>query len=143
MSSNVTIAQALSSHAKAADPTRAALETILAERNNLSSQNSQLWNHLKKQRQNYALAVADVKRLRSERDLLKQKLEAVKGREDPDDKDMKASTSTLSGPGRSSTETTRDTDNGAPLDANQSGSSHRIRPVRHYSEESPGMHSLF
>jgi RalA-binding protein 1 len=46
----------------------------LLERNTLSSQNSQLWNHLKKQRNNYQLAVSDVKRLRGERDGLRVKL---------------------------------------------------------------------
>lgn len=143
MSSTITIAQVLASHAKAPDPTRAALETILAERNNLSAQNSQLWNHLKKQRHNYALAVTDVKRLRAERDQLKQKLEVInKGREVPDDKNTKGSTSASGGPGRSSTETTRDINNDALLEPSQSNSSHRIRPIRHHSEESPGMHSL-
>ena len=50
MSSSISIEQALANHVNSSNPTRAALETILAERNNLSSQNSQLWNHLREQR---------------------------------------------------------------------------------------------
>lgn len=87
--------------------------------------------------------MTDVKRLRAERDQLKQKLEAInKGREVPEDKDTKGSTSASSGPGRSSTDTTRDVNNDALLEPSQSNSSNRIRPIRHHSEESPGMHSL-
>ena len=61
MSSSISIEQALANHANSSNTTHAALETILARRNNLSSQNLQLWNHLRKQRHNYSLASNDVK----------------------------------------------------------------------------------
>lgn len=76
-SSQLTADQLIAQHANSHDPTRAALEAVLNERNSLSAQNSQLWNHLKKQRNNYQLAASDVKRLRGERDLYKAKLQAA------------------------------------------------------------------
>ena len=93
--------QALASHADLSSPTRAALETILAERNNLSSQNSQLWNHLRKQRHSYSLASAsnDVKRSRAERDQLRARLETLtKGKEVSGDKNLSAPMPAPSGP---------------------------------------------
>ena len=91
--------QALASHADLSNPTRAALETILAEWNHLSSQNSQLWNHLRKQRHSYSLASNDVKRSRAERDQLQAKFETLtKGRGVSDDKNLSVSTSASSGP---------------------------------------------
>ena len=74
MSSAMTIEQVLAAHASAPDPLRAALESVLHERNSLSAQNSQLWNHLKKQRSNYQMAASDVKRIRAERDNLRSRL---------------------------------------------------------------------
>ena len=91
MSSSISIEQALVNHANARNaspavnlssvmkptPTRAALPIILAERNHLSSQNSELWNHVRKQRHRYSLASNDVKRLRTERVQLRAKLEIL------------------------------------------------------------------
>ena len=119
---SISIEQALANHANSSNPTRAALETILAERNNLSSQNSQLWNHLRKQRHNYSLASNDVKRLRAERDQLRAKLESLtKGKEVSDDKNLNASTSASSGPGRSSDEANRDASNDVSGKPSESG----------------------
>ena len=141
MSTSISIEQALANHVNSSNPTRAALETILAERNNLSSQNSQLWNHLRKQRHNYSLASNDVKRLRAERDQLRAKLESLtKGKEVSDDKNLNASTSASSGPGRSSDEANRDASNDVSGKPSESSSSSRARPTRHHSEGTPGMH---
>ena len=108
MSLSISIEQALANHANSSNPTGAALETILAEQN-LSPQNSRLRNHLRQQRHNYSLASNDVKRLRAERDQLRAKLESLtKGKEVFDDKNLNASTTALSGPGRSSDEANRD-----------------------------------
>lgn len=74
LNSQITLEQALAAHANARDPARAALEAILQERNTLSYQNSQLWNHLKKQRSNYQAAAVDLKRIRAERESLRTKL---------------------------------------------------------------------
>ena len=135
--------QALASHADLSNPTRAALETILAERNNLSSQNPQLWNHLRKQRHSYSLASNDVKRSRAERDQLRGKLETLtKGKEVSDDKNLNASTSASSGPGRSSDEANRDASNDVSMLPNESSSSPRAQPTRQHSEGAPGMHSV-
>ena len=98
MGSSTSIEQAPANHANSSNPTRAALETILAERNNLSSQNSQLWNHLRKQRHSYSLASNDVKGSRAEREQLRAKPETLtKGKEALDDKNLSATTSASGG----------------------------------------------
>ena len=123
------------------NPTHAALETILVRRNNLSSQSLQLWNHLRKQRRSYSLASNDVKRLRAERDQLWAKLETLtKGKEVSDDKNLNASTSASSGPGRSSDEANRDASNDVSIKPSESSSSSWAQPTCHHSEGTPGMH---
>ena len=98
MNSSILIEQALANHANSSNPTYAALETILAERNNSSSQNSQLWDNVRKQRLNYSLASNDVKRSRAERDQSRAKPETLaKGKEVSDDKNLSASTSASGG----------------------------------------------
>ena len=142
MSTSISIEQALANHANSSNPTRAALETILAERNNLSSQNSQLWNHLRKQRHNYSLASNDVEGLRIERDQLRAKLETLtKGKEASDDKNLDASTSASSGSGCSSDETNRDASNDdVSITPNEPSSSARAQPTHQHSEGTSGMH---
>ena len=141
MSSSISIEQALANHANSSNTTHAALETILAERNNPSSRNSQLWDDVRKQRLNYSLASNDVKRLRAERDQLRAKLETLtKGKEVSDDKNLNASTSASSGPGRSSDEANRDASNDVSGKPSESSSSSRARHAWHHSEGTPGMH---
>jgi RalA-binding protein 1 len=70
----ITIEGSLAAHASYADPTRAALETVIADRNTFSAQNVQLWNHMRKQRSYHIHLVKDVDRLRHERDVLRHKL---------------------------------------------------------------------
>lgn len=82
----MTIDAVLALHAQAPDPAKAALESILNERNTFASQNSQLWNLMRKQRSHYAHMTKDVERLRSERDALKQRLKEYEraGRDQPE-----------------------------------------------------------
>ena len=120
---------------------RAALETILAGRNHLSSQNSQLWNHVRKLRHKYSLASNDVKRLRTERVQSRAKLETLmKGKEVSKDKSLNASTSASSGPGSSSDEANHDASNDVSMKPSESSSSLTARPTRHHPEGTPGGH---
>ena len=134
--------QALASHADLSNPTRAALETILAEWNHLSSQNSQLWNHLRKQRHNYSLASNDAKRLRAGHDQLRAKLETLtKGKEVSNDKNLNAPASASSGFERSSDEANRDASNDLSMKPSESSSSSCAQLTRHHSERrTSGMH---
>ncbi|TDL23658.1 RhoGAP-domain-containing protein [Rickenella mellea] len=70
----VTIDAALAPHLNAQNPPQAALESILAERNTLSSQNAQLWKLIEKQRSAYGQMLKELERIRAERDLYKSKL---------------------------------------------------------------------
>lgn len=133
----ITLDQALSTHAKADNPARAALEATLADRNNLSFQNAQLWKHLRRQRTNYAQAMKDVGRLRGERDSLKEKLQRLEksvgvqplnGRPH----DLSSSTS------RTATAVHRDTSESYASTPTTSDSDPRSRMVRHQSDETPG-----
>ena len=97
MSSLISIGQVLANHTNSSNPTCAAPETILAKRNNHSSQDSQQ-NHLRKQRHSYSLASNDVKGSRAEREQLRAKPETLtKGKEAPDDKNLSATTSASGG----------------------------------------------
>ncbi|TFK51688.1 RhoGAP-domain-containing protein [Heliocybe sulcata] len=73
----VSLEAALASHANAPSPHLAALEQILTERNNLSSQNAQLWKLIEKQRSAYNHVLKEVDRLRSERDAYKSRLHGL------------------------------------------------------------------
>ena len=138
MNSSMLIEQALANHANSSNPMCAALKTIPAGWNISSSQNSQLWDDVRKQRLNYSLASNDIKRLRAERDQLRAKLETLtKGKEVSDDKNLNASTSASSGPGRSSDEANRDASNDVCMKPSESGSSSQARPTRHQSEGTP------
>ncbi|KAJ6625024.1 hypothetical protein B0H10DRAFT_2005409 [Mycena sp. CBHHK59/15] len=66
----------LHTHATTQDPKMAALEQAIAERNVLSSQNSQLWKLIEKQRAGYNQILKELERVRSERDGFKSKLTA-------------------------------------------------------------------
>ncbi|KAH8116426.1 RhoGAP-domain-containing protein [Phellopilus nigrolimitatus] len=133
MSSPSTVEQALAAHAAAPDPMRAALETALQERNSLSAQNSQLWNHLKKQRNNYQLAAADVKRIRAERDALRLRLakfEHADGEQQDDRRLVRPSTSTAHMPANTSIDENR------IAESTVSESNHsRHKSGRHHSED--------
>ena len=139
MNLSISIEQALVNYANSSNPTRAALETILAERNNLSPQNSQLWNHLRKQRHSHSLASNDVKRSRAERDQIRAKPETLtKGKEVFDDKNLSASTSASSGPERSSDEANRDAVSTKPNEPSSrfTGTAYESPSLR----KAPGMH---
>lgn len=68
----------LASHLHATNPTEAALEALLADRNTLSQQNAQLWKFLEKQKTSYASLARDVERIRGERDIYKAKWQKLK-----------------------------------------------------------------
>ena len=135
MSSSISVKQVLANHANSSSPARAALETILSERNNLRElaivEPPQRTGH------SYSLASNDVIRLRAGHDQLRIKLETLtKGKELSNDKNLNASTSASSGPGRSSNEANRDAGN----DVSMTPSSSRARPTHHHSEGTPGMY---
>ena len=132
----------MANHASSPSPTRAVLETILAERNNLSSRNSQLWNHLREQRHNQSFASNDVKRSRAGHDQLRAKLETLnKGKEVSNDKNLNVPTSASSGFERSSDEANRDVSNDLSMKPSESSSSSRAQLTRHHSERrTSGMH---
>ncbi|KAI6120779.1 hypothetical protein EDD16DRAFT_1474441 [Pisolithus croceorrhizus] len=67
----------LAQHADAPNPTLAALEQALSERNVFSSQNTQLWKLIEKQRTGYNQVHRDLERLRAERDAYKSRLQAA------------------------------------------------------------------
>ncbi|KAI6161727.1 hypothetical protein EDD17DRAFT_657630 [Pisolithus thermaeus] len=67
----------LAQHADASNPTLAALEQALSERNVFSSQNTQLWKLIEKQRTGYNQVHRDLERLRVERDAYKSRLQAA------------------------------------------------------------------
>ncbi|KAL5536928.1 BEM3 [Sanghuangporus sanghuang] len=138
MSSTTTIEQVLAAHASASDPLRAALESVLHERNTLSAQNSQLWNHLKKQRNNYQMAASDVKRIRAERDQLRARLakyERPSGSEHFDDKRRPLAPGTTG----TTTDMGMDTNEKSASElTHQTHSTPKPKPPRHQSEDRLG-----
>ncbi|KAJ7126609.1 hypothetical protein C8R43DRAFT_829556, partial [Mycena crocata] len=70
----LTLDALLNAHASSQDPKLAALEQAVAERNTLSSQNTQLWKLIEKQRAGYNQILKELERVRSERDGYKAKL---------------------------------------------------------------------
>ncbi|KAI5989328.1 hypothetical protein EDD15DRAFT_2171667 [Pisolithus albus] len=67
----------LAQHADAPNPILAALEQALSERNVFSSQNTQLWKLIEKQRTGYNQVHRELERLRAERDAYKGRLQAA------------------------------------------------------------------
>ncbi len=142
----ITVDDALNAHADSPDPMRAALEAILAERNSLSAQNSQLWNHLKRQRANYASAVKDVVRLRSERDVLRGKLNGLDNVEGPSPVNGRKLRTTVSSVAMSSTNGTgsgKETQDHGRTGSSKSSSNPRASMTRHQSDDTPGSCLIF
>ncbi|KZV85703.1 RhoGAP-domain-containing protein [Exidia glandulosa HHB12029] len=74
----------------------AALDAVLAERNGLSQQNAQLWKLIEKQRASYTNAMADLARIRAERDKAISRLDGSRGpRRQHSTPQKSSSTSTL------------------------------------------------
>lgn len=71
----LTLEALLAANAGSANPTLAALEAALGERNSLSAQNTQLWKLIEKQRSGYNHVMKELERLRGERDLYKHRLQ--------------------------------------------------------------------
>ena len=118
---------------------RAALETILAERNNLRE--LAIVEPPQRTAHSYSLASNDVKRLRTERVQLRAKLETLmKGKEVSKDKSLNASTSASSGPGSSSDEANHNAGNDVSMKPSESSSCSQARPTRHHSEGTTGVH---
>ncbi|KAJ3984147.1 hypothetical protein F5890DRAFT_1518874 [Lentinula detonsa] len=69
-----TIESILALHGSAPDPKLAALDQAVSERNVLSSQNSQLWKLIEKQRSGYNQIMKELERVRNERDTYKARL---------------------------------------------------------------------
>ncbi|KAG8220911.1 hypothetical protein J3R82DRAFT_2413 [Butyriboletus roseoflavus] len=67
----------LSQHANAPNPLLAALDQALSERNIFSTQNTQLWKLIEKQRSGYNQALKEFERMRAERDAYKARLQAA------------------------------------------------------------------
>ena len=70
----LTLDIVLSRYTSTPNPPMAALEQVISERNILSSQNSQLWELLEKQRSGYSQILKELERVRSERDTFKARL---------------------------------------------------------------------
>lgn len=137
-----TVEKVLAAHASATNPTRAALESVVQERNTLSAQNSLLWNHLRKQRSNYQMAASDVKRIRAERDALRAKLaryDHTFGSEHFDDRQLRPSPSNAHTTASTSSDTNVDADDSMVSDPGYgSQSNSKPKMSRHPSEDRPG-----
>ena len=70
----LTLDSVLSRYTSTPNPPMAALEQVISERNILSSQNSQLWKLVEKQRSGYSQIWKELERVRSERDTFKARL---------------------------------------------------------------------
>ena len=67
----------LAQHANAPNPLLAALDQALSERNIFSTQNTQLWKLIEKQRSGYSQVLKEFERMRAERDTYKARLQAA------------------------------------------------------------------
>lgn len=94
----LTLAGVLSSYTSTPNPPVAALEQVISERNVLSSQNSQLWKLVEKQRSGYSQILKELERVRSERDTFKARLTSLG--ENPDQILKKQKTGKGSNPGK-------------------------------------------
>lgn len=70
----IDLSSLLAAHASAPNPHAAALDQALSERNQLSSQNSQLWKLIEKQRSGYNQMLKELERVRAERDSLRSRV---------------------------------------------------------------------
>ena len=93
----LTLAGVLSSYTSTPNPPMAALEQVISERNVLSSQNSQLWKLVEKQRSGYSQILKELERVRSERDTFKARLTSLGENPDHILKKQKASKGSHSG----------------------------------------------
>ncbi|EGN92200.1 hypothetical protein SERLA73DRAFT_117654 [Serpula lacrymans var. lacrymans S7.3] len=75
--SPITLEAILAAHANAPNPFAAALEQALSERNVFSTQNTQLWKLIEKQRSGYSQVLKELERVRNERDTFKARLQAA------------------------------------------------------------------
>ncbi|KAG2122137.1 hypothetical protein DEU56DRAFT_832941 [Suillus clintonianus] len=73
----ISLETLLATHANAPNPILAALDQVLSERNVLSTQNTQLWKLIEKQRAAYNQVLKEIERVRSERDTYKTRLQAA------------------------------------------------------------------
>ena len=74
-----TVEALLKDHAAAPDPTSAALETAVNDRNVLAAQNTQLWKLVEKQRTGYNQILKELERIRGERDVYKNRITTLNG----------------------------------------------------------------
>lgn len=72
-----TLESLLAANANAPSPPLAALEQAVSERNILSSQNTQLWKLIEKQRSGYNQILKELERVRTERDSYKHRLHSA------------------------------------------------------------------
>jgi len=93
----LTLAGVLSSYTSTPNPPMAALEQVVSERNVLSSQNSQLWKLVEKQRSGYSQMLKELERVRSERDTFKARLTSLGENPDQILKKQKTSKTSHSG----------------------------------------------
>lgn len=93
----LTLAGILSSYTSTPNPPMAALEQVISERNVLSSQNSQLWKLVEKQRSGYSQILKELERVRSERDTFKARLTSLGENPDQILKKQKANKTNHSG----------------------------------------------
>lgn len=73
----ITVDVLLKQNASSPNPTAAALDQVVIERNTLSSQNAQLWKLIEKQRKGYNDILKELERIRGERDLLRNRLHSI------------------------------------------------------------------
>jgi RalA-binding protein 1 len=93
----LTLAGVLSSYISNPNPPMAALDQVISERNTLSSQNSQLWKLVEKQRSGYSQILKELERVRSERDTFKARLTSLGENPDQILKKQKASKGSSTG----------------------------------------------
>ncbi|ETW78943.1 hypothetical protein HETIRDRAFT_155979 [Heterobasidion irregulare TC 32-1] len=134
----VSIESLLTAHAHSPNPHLAALQQALSERNNLSSQNAQLWKLIEKQRIAFAHTSKDIERLRAERDVYKGKLHALGENTDAVLKSSKEREKALRGSSSASGLRAGDKSSSA---TDQSPSHPRANVVRHQSDDSGVMSS--
>ncbi|KAH0836626.1 hypothetical protein J3R83DRAFT_8344 [Lanmaoa asiatica] len=73
----ISVDALLSQHASAPNPFLAALDQAVSERNIFSTQNTQLWKLIEKQRSGYNQVLKELERMRAERDAYKARLQAA------------------------------------------------------------------
>ena len=119
----ISLSSLLAAHASAPHPHAAALDQALSERNQLSSQNSQLWKLIEKQRSGYNQMLKELERVRAERDSLRSR---VGGPSKAREKTLKGSVSNSAMSGSSSSV--------ASTAASSGTTETRPPPARHHSD---------